>query len=151
MKRAICLGAGLGALSAFLLFINIYFMLRISQHTLLIPAIIDTVFAVFLAFLYIRFAKGCYGKTFLFCTLFSIVVFWLLPSANSMYQAIYQTESSLGGGGGFALMMIFGVHVFVYFPVLGISCGIFAAIFNRNKVQKAEGKENNGLQSFQHE
>ncbi len=145
MKRAICLGTGLGVLSTFLLEMNIISSM-ILPNALLIAAITDAVFAVGLAFLYIRFAKGCYGKTFLFWSLISIAVFWLLPSANSMYQTIYQTEASLGGGGGFALMMIFGVHVFVYFPVLGISCGIFAVFLNRNKPQRASGKENGELQ-----
>lgn len=133
MKRAFFLGSGLGILSASLLELNIYLMLRIPSYDLFYAGIIDTVFAVGMAFLYIRFAKGIYWKTFFVWTPVSFVVFWLLPSANSMYQRIYQTELTLGGGGGFAFAMILGVHFFVYCPVLWGSCGIFAAILNRNK------------------
>lgn len=146
MKQAAGLGAGLGFLSTFLLEMNIIFSIILPLNALLIAVITDAVFAVGFAYLYIRFAKGCYGKTVLFWMLFSIVVFWIFPSANTMYRAMYQTESSLGGGGGFALMMIFGVHVFVYFPVLGVSCGLFAVFLNRSKAQKASGKEIGGLQ-----
>ncbi len=135
MRRAVCTGAGMGVLAAAWLYCLTYVYLTVDS-ALYVNPVIAGVFAAAIALLYMWAGWGHYGKSFLFWLLFAVLLMQLLPTPNDMYRHIYQTEGSLGGGGGFALMvnLMFSFPVFVM--AFGFFCVVFYDMFNRDQLAK---------------
>ena len=135
MKRAVCTGAGMGALTAVWLYCTTYVYLTIDS-SLYVNPIIAGVFAAAIALLYMWTGKGRYGKSFLFWLLFAFLFIQLLPTPNAIYREINLSEGSLGGNGRFGLTvnMVWSFPVFAV--AFGIFCVIFYDVFNRDRSSK---------------
>ena len=125
MKKSIpiCLiGAALGALSALISHLQKVFYCCIALWS--IPAGMDIFFAalftavcaVAMAALYLPLGRGRYGGVLLLWILSTPLWGMLFPTPTEIYRAVFQTEASLGGGGGFAPPLCFVVLLFCLYP-----------------------------------
>ena len=144
MKKSIpiCLiGAALGALSALISHLQKVFYCCIALWS--IPAGMDIFFAalftavcaVAMAALYLPLGRGRYGGVLLLWILSTPLWGMLFPTPNEIYRAVFQTEASLGGGGGFALLFVSLCSFFVYIPVFLFACSIFYPKYTQHPFQ----------------
>ncbi len=140
MKRAVCTGAGMGALTAAWFYCLAYVYLTVDSD-LYVNLVIAGIFAAAIALLYMWAGRGHYGKSFLFWLLFAFLFAQFLPSPNAMYREVNQTEGSLGGNGWFGLTvnLMFSFPVFVM--AFGSFCLMFYEVFNRNQSAKTLGNK----------
>ena len=88
-----------------------------------------------MAALYLPLGRGRYGGVLLLWILSTPLWGMLFPTPNEIYRAVFQTEASLGGGGGFALLFVSLCSFFVYIPVFLFACSIFYPKYTQHPFQ----------------
>ncbi len=134
-------GLAFGALSALLYHVQLTACCYIALLSLpsgldmLLAGAIPAVCAVVMAPIFIRLARGRYGGVAA-VWLLSALPLWsaLFPTPNEIYRAVFQTETSLGGGGGFALLFVSLCSLFVYILVFLVTCSILHSKRNHHPI-----------------
>jgi len=136
MKKSIVIGTALGLLSAIIYYTQMYIQFSISNHELLVAALLGAGFGFLFAFIFVFSSTSGHGKTFLFWVVSAVLFILLCETAgmtpNNIYYAMMDHEYHLGGGGGFALLFTTAYFFFFYFLIFAISCLILSAI-QKNK------------------
>ena len=133
--RAALAGGLLGLLYALACHIRLVLALCCS-HSLLAAGVWTAVSAVVLTGLFARLGRGCYRRTLLLFV--ACAFFWsaLFPSPNQVYQSVFQTEASLGGGGGFGFLVMTAASFFIFLVVSLVSFPIFNYMNRRNSTME---------------